>query len=151
MATIFYGVAGEGRGHAARALALTEALRTRHRVVLYASGQAYDMLAPFYASSEIRVHQLPLLGFRYGPGRRLSYIATGLANMPYLQAMPANIEHLRRQLDAERPDLVLTDFEPLLARAADRAGVPLACLLTCAAMRRSWRPSFTCSVSGRRA
>ena len=46
MKTLYYGVAGEGRGHAARALALIEELHERHHVVVYSYGQALSLLKP---------------------------------------------------------------------------------------------------------
>ena len=36
MATIFYGLSGEGRGHATRARTIVEGLRKRHKVVVFA-------------------------------------------------------------------------------------------------------------------
>ena len=124
MATIFFGVQGEGRGHAARALALVEALRPHHRLVLYANGQAFEMLEPLYVGSDVELYRLPDVAFRYGPGRRLSYVRTGLGNAHYLWRLRQLVRMVELHMEREQPDLVLTDFEPVTARAARAAGVP---------------------------
>ena len=63
MATIVYSLAGEGRGHATRVRTIVELLRAEHRFVIFAPGDAYDMLAPLYAGSDVGVIRLPGLHF----------------------------------------------------------------------------------------
>lgn len=124
MANIFYSVMGEGRGHAARARTLTEALRTRHRIVLYAGGDAYRFLAPLYEGSEVEVREIPTLRFSYGSSGRVDWVATGRGIVSFLSGMRSDVKRLADDLHRERPDLVITDFEPLLPRAAEKVGVP---------------------------
>lgn len=124
MATIFYSVMGEGRGHATRARTLTEALRWRHRIVLYAGGDAFRFLAPLYRGSEVEVREIPTLRFAYGKSGKVSRVATARGVLGFLRGMRSEVRRLTEDLRSERPDLVLTDFEPLLPRAAERAGVP---------------------------
>jgi len=121
---IFYGVAGEGRGHAARALALIEALRPRFDMIIYANGQAYEMLAPVYLGSDVQVYRTPDVAFRYGHGQRLSYVRTGLANTHYIWTLPRLVAQVRAHMERAEPVLVLSDFEPVLPRAAVQAGIP---------------------------
>lgn len=134
MARIFYSMAGEGRGHAARVRALTEHLRRRHEVHLFAPGDAHTFLAPLYASTGIangvgvRVHEIPGLGFRYDAARRMDPWRTGAAAVSYVAGLPRLVRELRRRIEDEAPDLVLTDFEPALPRAARAAGVPFVSL-----------------------
>lgn len=124
MASIFYSVMGEGRGHATRARTLTEALRSNHRVVLYAGGDAFRFLAPLYEHSDVQVREIPSLRFRYRPSGRVHMPQTLKSVFSFVRGMKAEVKRLEEDLRSERPDLVLTDFEPLLPRAAEKAGVP---------------------------
>lgn len=124
MARIFYGVSGEGRGHATRARALIEDLRQRHEIVVYSFDQAYELLRSVYEGSDVDVRPLPGLQFAYGPGKRLDYPRSFIRGLPYLLHLPDLVQRLHRELEEEGADLVVTDFEPALPRAALRAGVP---------------------------
>ncbi len=128
MATIFYSLAGEGRGHATRVRTIVEALRTEHRFVIFAPGDAFDMLAPAYANSDVRVVHIPGLHFAYGADRSLSPWRTALGVAEYAARLPALVARLEAEMDREPPDLVVTDFEPSLPRAARRRGVPFVSL-----------------------
>jgi len=124
MATIFYSMAGEGRGHATRVRAIVEDLRQRHRVVLFAPGQAHDLLAPIYSGSDVEVRPIDGLVFRYRADGSVDYSQTVWESARKLPGLARRIRELRDQIRTDRPDLVITDFEPLLPRAAERAGVP---------------------------
>jgi uncharacterized protein (TIGR00661 family) len=124
MGTIYYGISGEGRGHATRSRVLIEALRERHRIVVCTYGDAWDLLAPLYAGSEVEVHRIPGLRFRYDTRGRVDYTATGLRATPYLTQLPLRVRLWARRLERNRADLVISDFEPLLARAAQAAEIP---------------------------
>lgn len=124
MATIFYSMAGEGRGHATRVHAIVEDLRRRHRVVLFAPGQAYSLLEPLYRGSEVDVRPIEGLTFRYRADGSVDYFQTIRESFKMLKGFRRRIQKLREQIELEQPDLILTDFEPFLPRAAERAGVP---------------------------
>ncbi len=150
MAKIFYSMAGEGRGHATRVRAMVEELRGRHQLALFAPGDAHELLAPLYAGTEVEVRRLPCLRFSYS-GAKLNHLATGWGAAKYLAGLPKLLRSLRQTLERERPDLVVTDFEPALPRAARAVGVPFVSLdhqhfLTCCDLsglpaglrRRAW-------------
>ncbi|MEM1305345.1 MAG: glycosyltransferase family protein, partial [Planctomycetota bacterium] len=125
MPTIFYSVMGEGRGHAARARAMVERLRDNHRVVLYSSFDALEFLRSEYADdAEVDVRETPGLKFHYTAGKLdLSRtIREGLSLWWNLKGIAARIAE---QIDQDGADLVVTDFEPTVARAAHRRGVPV--------------------------
>ena len=125
MACIAYSMSGEGRGHAARALALARALAARgHRLVLLAPGEANALLEPVFRGSRVVVR--PHQGMRhvYSGSGRLRFFATAFRALPFLVRMPGRVRRLARWLRAEGVDLVIADFEPLLPQAARRAGVP---------------------------
>ncbi|QDT65844.1 glycosyltransferase family protein [Calycomorphotria hydatis] len=124
MATIFYSMAGEGRGHATRVRSLVESLRQDHRLVLFAPAAAYDFLEPLYRNSDVEVRPITGLLFHY-KNRHLHIPQTVRAGLDYLWQMPELIRSLEQELREGGADLVLTDFEPALPRAAERAGIPV--------------------------
>ncbi len=125
MPLLYYSVMGEGRGHAARARAVVEHLRERHRVVLFSSHDALEFLAKEYTGdAEVEVREIPGLKFHYTASGidNLKTIRLGLA---FWASMRRHTRQLEQAILAERPALVMTDFEPLLPRAARRQGVPV--------------------------
>ena len=128
MPRIFYSVAGEGRGHATRVRTLVERLRESCEIVLYASGDAYDLLTRAYHESDVLVRPIPGLRFRYDRRGRLSSLRTGVAAAKYLAALPSVAARLKVQMEREEPDLVITDFEPALPRAAQGLDIPFVSL-----------------------
>lgn len=145
MARIAYGVAGEGRGHATRSKAIAARLERRHRVRLYTSGQAYDLLAPAFPS----VERIPGFMYRYRKGR-FSYGETIARNLATFLRGRRIIARVARRLEAFAPDLVITDFEPFTARAAAALGIPFLSIdhshyLICCAVKappRFWLDDF---------
>jgi uncharacterized protein (TIGR00661 family) len=125
VATIFYSIAGEGRGHATRVRAIVEALRREHRFTLFASGAAYEFLSEVYAGTPgVFVHAIAGVKFRYR-GQRVHYLKTLLCELPlYLWHLRRTTAAIEETIRRESPDLAITDFEPLLPRAAKRCGLP---------------------------
>ncbi len=125
MALIYYSMAGEGRGHATRARSLVEELlKEGHDVRLFCPGDAYDLLAPVYAESSVRVDRIPGLVFHYNRQKKLDPVRTALGAFGYAVRMPALIGRLEKLFRIDHPDLVVTDFEPSLPRTAKRVGIP---------------------------
>lgn len=122
--TLYYGVAGEGRGHAARALALIEQLHLRHRVVVYSYGQALSLLEPACAPLGVEVRALPPLEFAYSAQRTLSYTRTFFKNVGYLRDLDDIFLGVQRRMERDKPDLIISDFEPVLPRVGRRLGIP---------------------------
>ncbi len=125
MATIFYSVMGEGRGHAARARAVAQRLRDRHRLVLFTSHDALKFLQTQFADDpEVEVREIPGLKFHYTAGG-IDNVKTIRLGLGFWLSMGRLGRRLDAAVEAEQPELVITDFEPLLPRAARRAGVPI--------------------------
>ena len=129
MATIFYSVMGEGRGHAARARTMIDQLRDRHRIVVYTSLDALAFLRSAYPenSRSVEIRQIEGLPFHYTAGRidLMKTVAHGIG-MWFRQRKL--IQPLVDDIDRDRPALLITDFEPLLPRAAQRRKVPIVSL-----------------------
>ncbi|MBI1347894.1 teichoic acid biosynthesis protein [bacterium] len=128
MARIFYSMAGEGRGHAARVRTLVEHLRHDHELVLFASDEAYDFLARCYGPEQqvpnVRLMRIPGLRFHY-TNRKLDLWRTISSGLAYaFHGLPQLVAAFRRRIRDEQPDLILSDFEPALPRAATAERVP---------------------------
>jgi len=122
--TLYYGVAGEGRGHAARALALIEQLHERHHVVVYSYGQALSLLKPACQPLGVEVRSLPPLEFAYTSRRTLSYTKTFFKNVGYLKDLSDIFLRVQKHMEIDKPDLIISDFEPVLPRVGRRLGIP---------------------------
>ncbi len=122
MAKLFYSMAGEGRGHASRARTLAEQLCDDHELWLFAPDDAFDFLARSYGPdrlpSRVRLVRIPGLRFHYTAGKLdlFKSIRCGLA-YAWGELAP-QVRVFRKRIVEERPDLIITDFEPALARAA---------------------------------
>ena len=128
MARIFYGLSGEGRGHATRARAVLEHLRLDHRVTLFTYADAFDMLEPACRGTGVDVERIGGPRFHYRGGE-LDVLRTGIHGLKYAtRVLPDLVDHLCDRIRAEKPKLVITDFEPALPRAARRCGVPFVSL-----------------------
>jgi uncharacterized protein (TIGR00661 family) len=128
MARIFYSMAGEGRGHAARVRTITELLRGRHQLTLLAPGDAFEMLEPAYRGSDVRVQRIAGLRFAYDARQRVAPLGTGRLVLDYLGGLRRQTAELAAQMRAEGADLLVTDYDPGGPRAADRAGIPYVAL-----------------------
>jgi len=123
-------MSGEGRGHASRVRTMTEHLRDEHELVLFAPDEAYDFLAPVYnvdSMPSVEVRRLPGLRFYY-TRRRLDLSKSIYHGMQFLTRLNRYIKEVAEIVAAEKPDLVISDFEPILPKAARRCGVPVVTL-----------------------
>ena len=128
MAKIFYSVAGEGRGHATRVHAMVQMLRKQHDIVLFTSGDSYEFLEPIYQHSEVRLQRIPGLVFQYSPDRKVDYLRTSHFTCQFIMGLPWLLNDIAQVIEEEGPDLVITDFEPAVPRAAWRFDIPVVSL-----------------------
>lgn len=125
MATIFYSMAGEGRGHATRVQTIVEELRKDHELILFAPHHAFEMLAEVYGNDpDVRLEQIPGLMCSYR-GTKLNYFKTFAQGVPYyMTQFPKLVARLEQLIEVHQPDLAITDFEPALPKAAKRRRIP---------------------------
>ncbi|MGF1573007.1 MAG: glycosyltransferase family protein [Sumerlaeia bacterium] len=124
MGKIFFSMSGEGRGHATRVRSMVEALRHRHEITLLCPGDAFELLAPIYRNTNVRITRIPGLRFSYKPNKKLDFIATARGAIAFIFKLPKRVRKMARLLQREQPNVIVTDFEPLLPRAAKRCGIP---------------------------
>jgi uncharacterized protein (TIGR00661 family) len=118
---IFYGICGEGFGHSGRSLALIERLSALgHKVTIFTFGDALRMLR----DAGYQPH--PILGLHFGESRDggVNVPATTRNFVRFLRERHRSIDFIRQLAIAERPDLFITDFDPLTPIAALSVGVP---------------------------
>ncbi len=117
MGRILYGVLGDRGGHLARSIAIARQLPD-HEIVFVGDGRAEEVIRHGYA-----FERSPMIGTELRRGR-LDLIATasGVAKgfVSGYRTL-ARLEGLIREFD---PDLIVTDYEYFLPRAARRLGRP---------------------------
>ncbi len=120
---ILYGVMSQGQGHINRSAAMIERLREKgHEVQVFVAGNppppyTQEVLGPFTFA------HVPYFVLRNGK----LHIPLTVRN--YITSLPARrraIQALTTTLRRNKTELVLTDFEPISAKAARCAGVPVA-------------------------
>ncbi|MBD3672789.1 MAG: hypothetical protein HUJ26_04620 [Planctomycetaceae bacterium] len=118
---IFYGVAGEGLGHASRVLSLIGHLPDCE-IHVFTFGKAYD----FFKSLDYpHLHRIDGLMFAYCNGV-VNYRKT-LSNAVnyYFSGLTQNLDYIEQQAEELQPALFVTDFEPSVIRAAHLMGQPV--------------------------
>ena len=96
----------------------------RHRVVVYSYGQALSLLKAACAALDVEVRTLPSLEFSYNSRRTLSYSRTFFRNVGYLKDLSDIYSRVQSEMERTPPDLIISDFEPVLPRVGRRLGVP---------------------------
>lgn len=119
---ILYGVNGEGMGHATRSGVVIDHLLARgHDVRVVASGSAYRYLRERLP----RVDEIfgPSFAMEEGEIQRWATLRLNVASAS--RGLPHTFRRWFRIVHEWRPDVVVTDFEPLAALYARTAHVPL--------------------------
>lgn len=113
---------GEGWGHAARIGALCKELEKRHTLFFWCP----ETVMPFFKTihSHSHVSSIPLLRL-VKKDHRVQRVRTALANIKPLFFSKKKIHALARELQNRKIDVVIADYEPFLAKAARKAGIPV--------------------------
>jgi Glycosyl transferase family 1 len=114
---MLYGVNGEGMGHATRSQVVIDALLDRHDVRVVASGAAFRYLTDRLP----RVREVfgPTFAMGEGQIRRWENVRLGG------RELPEAVRLWMAEVSAWRPDVVISDFEPLSGRFARLTRAPL--------------------------
>lgn len=118
MTKIFYGVAGEGLGHASRTLAVIDSM-PEIEFHVFTFGKAYEF---FQKIQYPHLHNINGLMFQYKNCKvdypRLAYQAV----VYFCTHINKNIRYISDQSRKLNPQLFISDFEPSVARASKRCG-----------------------------
>lgn len=118
---ILYGVNGEGMGHATRSHVVIEHLLESHDVRVVASGAALRHLRAVLP----RVDEIFGPTFAMGDGQ-IKRWATVVQNVRLARhGIPETIQHWMAMVDEWKPDVVISDFEPLSGIYARWTRTPL--------------------------
>jgi uncharacterized protein (TIGR00661 family) len=122
---ILYGVNGEGMGHATRSeVVIGSLLAGGHDVRVMASGAAFRYLEERLGD----VNRIfgPSLAMEQGEIRRWASVTRTMEALAH--ELPGSVRTWMRAVEAWRPDVVVTDFEPLSASYARTTHTPLVCV-----------------------
>jgi len=120
---VFYGICGEGLGHAGRSIAVIERLtRLGHNVTTFTFGSALQLLQ----SSGYGSYEIDGLRFRMKSNGAISAYGTLHNLVEHLATRRDSLDLIRQLAFVIRPDLFVTDFEPLTAIVAASLGIPCA-------------------------
>jgi len=120
MAKIIYGVSGQGFGHAARSYETLMHLKKQgHQVVVLSYNQGAKFLKKYF-----RVINIPGFGLNY-KDNKVVYWRTVYDNAKTLITESKNWPKILKQVRRFKPDLIITDFEPLSANIAHLERLPL--------------------------
>ncbi len=123
MATLIYAFNSGGRGHASRALAVSDTLRQRGHEVMFCCGGA---VKTSLENRGERVVEVPALE-QVIHNNRGSFARTVLRNLrPF--ALGFDVSRLVDTLGAYKPDLLISDFEPFATLAAELMRLPVVAL-----------------------
>jgi uncharacterized protein (TIGR00661 family) len=120
---IFYGICGEGMGHAGRSMALIERLASLgHKVTIFTFANALQLLV----RCGYQPHRIEGLQFGVAAGGGVSAIGTLRNVADYFKKRRHSLDLIRQLAISTRPELFITDFEPLTALAAASLDMPCA-------------------------
>lgn len=122
---ILYGCCGEGMGHVVRSTVVAKHLLSRGHSLEFvcASGRAHDYLERSFGKIVHRVVGLETVM----QGNSLKPVSTLALNL-LKQSIAAPFAHVGTFLSVQRPDAIISDFEPFSARYATSAKIPLLAL-----------------------
>jgi uncharacterized protein (TIGR00661 family) len=119
MAKILYGVAGEGMGHAFRSKALIEELSKEHRIKVVASDRGYNLLSEKFDTTKIDYFRII---YRKNKVAHLLTVLNNLARFPVIFLRSRRISGIIKSF---KPDIAITDFEPLTDYYAYFSKIPV--------------------------
>lgn len=117
MAKILYGVHGTLHGHAVRALTLARHF-SEHEFLFVTHDRGTAVLAPEYRVVEIPG---PLTIYK---NHRVATWPTVLHTLGQLSTRGARLRQVRRVIEDFQPDAALSDYDYLVAKAAQQVGLP---------------------------
>jgi uncharacterized protein (TIGR00661 family) len=121
---VLYGVNGEGMGHATRSEVVIGALLRDHDVRVMASGAAFQYLGDRFGHvSEVFG---PSFAMEQGEIRRWATVRHTAAAAR--RELPGSVRRWMEAVHEWRPEVVVTDFEPLSGIYARWAHIPLVCV-----------------------
>jgi uncharacterized protein (TIGR00661 family) len=118
---IYYGICGEGMGHAGRSIALIERLiALGHRVKIFTFANAFELLV----TSGYQPRRISGVQWGLTSGGGVSPLQSVGKLYRFLRRRSESVDLIRQLALSDPPDLFITDFEPLTALAASSLEIP---------------------------
>ena len=120
MKTIFYGLAGEGLGHAVRTMSVIE--RVKAKICVFTWGEAFN-----FFEKEQYPFLYPIDGLPFGRNKQNKITALRSVGkfFQFLSKYKSSFNYVAKQAEKLSPSLFVSDFEPILPRVAKTLGIPL--------------------------
>lgn len=122
MKRIGFSLAGEGRGHAARVVALSRYLRKHYELVYFCPEPSLDFILKHIP--EAVIEPVPALSFVKN-GHGIDYLKTLLTTIRTVQTLNQDISHLAMRIRNLNLTAMISDFEPYASWAAAQCDVPV--------------------------
>ncbi len=119
MARILYGVAGEGLGHAVRSRVVIERLLKHHDIKIVAAARAYQYLSSYFPVEEIDYFKIV---YRNNAAANALTVLNNSARLPLILRRGWKIARIIKDF---KPEVIITDFEPLVDYFAWWYGIPV--------------------------
>ena len=119
MARILYGVAGEGMGHAMRSLAIIEHLGKKHRIKVVSASRSFAVLSKRFDCEEIDYFKII---YRNNTAANILTVLNNMVRFPLIFFKGLKVGRI---IDSFKPDVILTDFEPIVDYYAAMRGIPV--------------------------
>lgn len=113
---------GQGRGHLTRMTALGQLLAKDHELYFWCPEKYHDFLRAHFPDSP--VFSIPYYHFVLDGGR-IDLIKTGVSNFGNLIDSVATTGDIADQLRLLNIDILISDFEPFVPKAARKLGLPI--------------------------
>lgn len=113
---------GEGLGHASRVCAIAKELKKLHKLIFWCPEKSMDFFRSIYPDPEI--YSVPLLSL-IKKDNRLMVSLTVRENLKGLFFSNELIDSLAKRLKEREVDLIISDYEPFLVKAAKKSGIPV--------------------------
>jgi uncharacterized protein (TIGR00661 family) len=131
---ILYGVNGEGMGHATRSEVVIGSLLEEHEVRVMASGAAFRYLGDRLAHVDECFG--PSFAMEQGEIRRWATVTHTVSAAR--RELPSSVRRWMAAVHEWRPEIVVTDFEPLSGIYARWSRIPLVCVDNIHMIDRCW-------------
>ncbi len=130
MAVIFYGVSGEGMGHATRSAAVIKRLIKKHKIFIFSYSRAFDFLEQAFRQEK------NIIGFQRITGINFVYEKNAFridrTVIKESKKIPSflfrNSYIFTKAILKYNPNLIITDFEPISNSIAKLLNIPLICI-----------------------
>jgi len=117
---IVYGVSGEGYGHSSHASAISSYLKkNNHNILIIAYGKSYDILAIKFKT--LKVNGLQIIC----EDGAINHLKTIIFNLKNFKKNTQIIRKLIKEINHFKPDLFISDMEPISAYLSYYCRIPL--------------------------